>query len=391
MTGDFASGSVLTAIHGTGNTAFEETTVAGVRQSTSGDRIEVHLVPDSAAKADKGGEVQSAIVEGHVVLVQLPPPSPRTGGQATPLRATAGRADYAGSGQWLHLTLNPRVENRGMQLTADKVDVSQSTSEAFAHGNVKASYLGTDSAHPGQGGAALGGQGPVHVIASEAQILQSTQEATFRGQARLWQQGNSISAPVIILDHIRQSLAAHTTTTSEPVRAVLVSAAAAAPAKEGSQPANKKEAAPSVIRVRGGDFRYSDMDRKALMRAGPLGSVLAETASASSTSNEVEVVLLPAGHHPGQDASQTQIDHMTARGRVLLTSAGRRGTGEQLVYTAATGEYVLTGTATELPRMTDPTRGVVTGQMLIFRSRDDSISVEGGSQKTRTQTTAPKR
>jgi lipopolysaccharide export system protein LptA len=135
------------------------------------------------------------------------------------------------------------------------------------------------------------------------------------------------------------------------------------------------------------------MDRKALMRAGLLGSVLAETASASSTSNEVEVVLLPAGHPSGQDASQTQtqIDHMTARGRVLLTSVGRRGTGEQLVYTAATGEYVLTGTATELPRMTDPTRGVVTGQALIFRSRDDSISVEGGNQKTRTQTTAPKR
>jgi lipopolysaccharide export system protein LptA len=194
-----------------------------------------------------------------------------------------------------------------------------------------------------------------------------------------------------VLDRLRQSLAAHTSSASEPVRAVLVSTTAAAPAKAASQSPSKKQSAPSVLRVRGGDLKYSDMNRKALMLGGLLGSVVAETGTASSTSSEVEVVLLPAGHHASQDSSQAQIDHMTARGRVLLSSAGRRGSGEQLVYTAATGEYVLTGTATELPRMTDPARGVVTGEALIFRSRDDSISVEGGNQKTRTQTTAPKR
>jgi lipopolysaccharide export system protein LptA len=83
---------------------------------------------------------------------------------------------------------------------------------------------------------------------------------------------------------------------------------------------------------------------------------------------------------------------MTARGHVVLTSEGRRGTGEQLVYTGATGEYVLTGTATVPPKMSDAARGTVSGEALIFRGRDDSVSVEsgGGGQKTRTQTTAPK-
>jgi lipopolysaccharide export system protein LptA len=81
---------------------------------------------------------------------------------------------------------------------------------------------------------------------------------------------------------------------------------------------------------------------------------------------------------------------MTARGHVVLTSEGRRGTGEQLVYTSATGEYVLTGTAAAPPKMSDAARGTVTGEALIFRGRDDSVSVEGGGQKTRTQTTAPK-
>jgi hypothetical protein len=40
--------------------------------------------------------------------------------------------------------------------------------------------------------------------------------------------------------------------------------------------------------------------------------------------------------------------------------------------------------------MTDPVRGTVTGEALIFRSGDDSVSVEGGGRKTTTETTAPK-
>jgi lipopolysaccharide export system protein LptA len=81
---------------------------------------------------------------------------------------------------------------------------------------------------------------------------------------------------------------------------------------------------------------------------------------------------------------------MTARGHVVLTSQGRRGTGEQLVYSSETGEYVLTGTAATPPRMTDPVRGSVTGEALIFNSRDESVRAEGGGRKTTTETSAPK-
>jgi lipopolysaccharide export system protein LptA len=75
---------------------------------------------------------------------------------------------------------------------------------------------------------------------------------------------------------------------------------------------------------------------------------------------------------------------------VVLTSEGRRGTGEKLLYTGATGEYVLTGTASAPPRIFDPARGTVTGETLIFSGRDDSVSIEGGGHKTRTETTAPR-
>ena len=146
----------------------------------------------------------------------------------------------------------------------------------------------------------------------------------------------------------------------------------------------------TVIRVRGGDLKYSDAERKAVMRGAALGTVVAETGAATSSSSEVELVLLPAGNHAGKDGGESQVDRMTARGHVVVSSEGRRGTGEQLVYTGEGGEYVLTGTAAVPPRMTDPARGNVTGEALIFNSRDDSVSIEGGGRKTTTETTAPK-
>ena len=326
------------------------------------------------------------------------------------MRATAGRAVYEGAGQWLHLTLDPRVEDGGLQLTADKIDVSQDSGDAFAHGNVKATWTDAGAGPAGrpqsgaaaQGGVALGGQGPAHVIAAEGQLNRTTGEATFRGHARLWQQANSVAGPVIVLDRQRQTLAAHSADAAEPVRAVLVSAGGAepgrangkdggrAPGADSGKDAAGRPAAPSVIRVRGGDLKYSDAERKAVMRGGALGTVVAETGTAASVSNEVELTLLPPGNHAGKDGGSAQVDRMTARGHVTLTSEGRRGSGEQLVYTGENGEYVLTGTASAPPRMTDPARGTVTGEALIFHSGDDSVSVEGGGRKTTTETTAPK-
>jgi lipopolysaccharide export system protein LptA len=396
VTGQFGAGSVLTAMTGAGHASVAQTSQTGTRQTTSGDRLEAHFeVPmkgvKPGAKQGTGGgtEVQSATVDGHVTLTDEP--AAKSGAQAAaPLKATAGRAVYEGAGEWLHLTLGPRVEDGSLQLTADKIDVSQASGDAFAHGNVKASWLSSGGnrgqGKPGQDGPALGGQGPAHAIAAEAQLHQATGEATFRGHARLWQQANSISGPVIVLDRMRQTLVARTTDAGEPVKAVMVSAAGSGPAKE----AGGKAQEPSVIRVSGGDLKYSDAERKAVMHGGAAGTVLSETGTATVNSNDLELQLLPAGNHAGRDGGAAQVDRMTAKGRVVIVSQGRRGTGEQLVYTGQTGEYVLTGTASLRPRMSDPARGAVSGEALIFNSRNDSVSIEGGGRKTTTETTAPK-
>jgi lipopolysaccharide export system protein LptA len=444
VTGTFGEGSTLRTLVGTGHAGMEQTTATGAQQTASGDRLEASFAPaqareqgseppqraqiarreprqgtrergtgtESGNQATGAPDVQSAELDGHVVLFEQPVAKPGAQPQP-PLRATAGKAVYEGDGEWLHLTGNsrtangPRIVNGGLELTAERVDVSRQSGDVFAHSNVKATWSGGESTGGGnhggttQGSTALGGNGPAHVIAAEAQLNESTGEATFRGHARLWQQANSVAAPQIVLNQHLQTLVARTADAADPVRAVLLSAGApgtgigAANAHGQGAAGNTaaKPAAPSVIRVRGGDLKYSSAENRAVMHGGVAGAVVAETATATSTSDTVELRLIPAGKGSSGAGSaqggQAQVDRMTATGHVVLTSGERRGTGEQLVYSSVTGDYVLTGSAAAPPRMTDPRQGNVTGEALIFHSRDDSVSIEGGGHQTRTETTAP--
>ena len=403
IAGTFGADTALTELIGLGHADIEQTTLAGTQQSTSGDRIVAHFGAGSFG-GTKGGaksenrsgltgslQIVSATVEGHVVLVQQP--AAKAGAPApAAMRANAEQAVYEGAGEWLHLTGSPRLVDGGLQLAADKIDVSQASGDAFAHGNVKSSWFGSEAEDAGKkdrpesnrGNATLGGQGPAHAIAAEAQLHQATGEVTFRGQARLWQLANSIAAPLIMLDRTKQTLVARSTNRGEPVRVVLLSATGSAPDKK------EKPGTPSVIRVRGGDLKYSAAERKVVMQGGAVGDVLAESGEVTTVSGEVELLLLPPDNHAGKDGGAAQVDRMTALHHVVVSSQGRRGTGDQLVYSGETGEYVLTGTAAVPPRLTDPTRGTTTGEALIFNSRNDSVSIEGGGRKTTTETTAPK-
>ena len=388
LTGSFGPGGTLTMLVGTGHASLAETTSNGVTQTATGDRIEAHFAAGSGVGNATGQaeQIQSAVLDGHVVLLQDPSKKPGVKPQP-PLRATAGKAVYESAGQWLHLTSSPRVDDGGMQVSADKIDLSQESGDAFAHGNVKATWVNTTSSSAPAPSVAsrdtfsIGGQGPAHAVANEVQIQRNTETATFSGKARLWQQDNSIAAPVIVLNREQKTLIARSTDRSDPVRVVMLSASNLQQSANG---AVGKSSTPSVIRVRGGQLTYSDADRKAVMVGTPLGQVIAETGTATSQSNQVELQLSASG---ARTSGQGQVEHMTSSGQVVVTTQGRRGTGEQLTYSGNTGEYVLTGTAAAPPRITDPARGAVSGQALIFHSRDDSVSIEGGEHEARTELT----
>lgn len=475
---ELAPGGALSSLLGTGHASFEERTAAGVRQATTSDQLNVQFVPASArgekpsqpaartGGAAEGSEIASMVETGHVTLTQDPPPSQtghaggkRNGTQAPAqtqagLQATASRADYDGQSQILHLTGTPRVRDGALDLTADRIDFARATGDAFAHGNVRASWLGgtgneaansssvsSNSSLPGASllagnQPASGGNGPVHAIAAEAELHQATQEAIFRGasktgnqpgiEPRLWQSANSIVAPIIVLNRQKMTLTAEANGAANPVRTVLVSNRPTGNEPGGNKPhdpakaASGKQETPSVIRVRSGDLHYSEAERLAVFRSGSVGSVTAETTQADGAatvvSQETDVKLLPPGVHPAprvadagsagsgntsapansstnasaNSSTNSSIDRMTARGHVAVDWPGRSGTGEKLVYLSDDGTFTLTGTSAVPPRIVDGARGAVTGSALIYHSREDTVTVEGDGGKTETETRSKK-
>ena len=395
VTGEFGPGAELTAIAGTGHAAIQQTLTDGARQTASGNRIQARFALPAAIETKVPGvqasaaQIQSAVLEGHVMLFEQPAAKP--GAQAQPpLRAEAGRATYEDSGQRLQLTGNPRVEDGSLHLTANTIDVSQQAGQAFARGNVKATWLEADapgsrgSSAPASSALPLGGQAPAHVIADEAQFSRTGGKAVFHGHARLWQDANSISAPTIVLNRDNQTLLAQSHMRDEPVEAVLLGTGEAA-AQMAPRRGNRA-GAPAIIRVRGGDFTSSESTHQAVMKGGSLGQVVVQAGDATCSAEVVTLLLKPRGGA----AHAAEVERVTASGGVVVSSEGRQGKGASLVYSSLTGEYALTGTPAQPPQMTDPARGTVTGAALIFNSRDDSVSIEGRGRETRTETTAPR-
>ena len=394
VTSNFTAGFQLTDMTGTGHARMEQTTTTGTRQSTQGDRLVAHFASsksDPARPAAPEGNLalDSATVEGNVVLTESP--AAQAGKQApATMRAKGGKAVYESESGKIWLTEDPSVEEGDLQVMARTIEVTQATGDAEARGSVKATWLDNGRLPDGRSGSVTGsgirsGQGPVHAVAEEASLNHATSEVEFTGHARLWQASNSVSAPVIVLNRTKQLLTARASGAGDPVQVVMVGALGA------TSGAQSHAANPSVIRMRGGALTYSAAERKAVMRENGLGKVEVDTADMESTSNELNVFLLPPGSHAGKDGAPAQVDKLIASGQVNLMLQGRTGTGTRLEYSNESGVYVLTGTSAQPPMLSDPARGNVTGEALIFNSRDDSVKVKQAKGQTMTETTIPGR
>jgi lipopolysaccharide export system protein LptA len=199
--------------------------------------------------------------------------------------------------------------------------------------------------------------------------------------ARMWQGGNSILAPVLELTRKPATLKAYGAPDSSQavVDANLTSATG-------------KKQAPEVMRIRSRKLFYSDADRRGDFR----GDVTAQDSAGIIHADDAQVYLTPAAK-PGKTAEAGQqarkpseLERIVATGHVVLTQPSRKGTGERLVYTAADGHYVLTGTPENPPRIEDAVKGTTTGSALIFNSQNDSVVVSGGQSRAVTETRTPK-
>jgi lipopolysaccharide export system protein LptA len=406
-------GKAITGLRGTGHTSVLDVSPAGATTLSAGDVLEATFASTGGAASGRNssprpaggakrpelamgggsGQIETFAQEGHVAITR----TPASGSSGAPTHATARRADYTASNQLLRLTGDPRVEDGTTDLAATTVDFHRDTSVAYANGNVKATYLQPKAGDPKPGASSessggFGGQGPTHVIADSAALDQARGEATFRGEARLWQGANSVASPVIELQKNPEALKAFGDAANPgAVFTVLANASSA-----------RRQA--DVSRVHSRQLLYTDTDRRALFT----GSVSAEDASGAVHCDQAEVFLTAAGqasekvasgrgsrdaNRPDanpKDGGQGRVDRIVATGHVALQQPGRRGTGEKLVYTARDGKFVLTGTSSAPPHLYDQARGSVSGEALIFNSEDNSVSVAGGQSKAVTDTRTAK-
>jgi lipopolysaccharide export system protein LptA len=410
----------IAEVHGDGHTVLRKVSEMGVVNTSSGDSLVAKFRPvmggasRGQTKRDAGqqgtDEIASAVEQGHVVMTQMPVRKP--GDSAAPLeeRATAERAVYDGDLERTTLTGNVQVNDGANVLWADRVVTEQQTGDATADGAVKASYRQAGSSDE-----------PVHVLAARAELKHDSQIAIFYGvvgkPARLWQAASQVEAPVLQFEQKQRRLLAHGEGLGAPmaVHTVLVSAASAkgdsgknsgGSGKAGSAAAGGKT---DVVRVASRELVYSDEARKAEFSGG----VLVQSAEGTMKGQQAVVYLQPAStgkpmqvSTPGKSDSGKvagkagatpaasgfmggNVERVVATGHIEMEQPGRRATGEQLVYTAGDGMFVLTGTPAVLPKVVDSQQGTVTGTSLRFHEGDENVVVSNGGesgQRVRTET-----
>ncbi len=387
------NGRTIQQLDGSGHTKIVDLAQDGATNISTGDTLHITFTPQNQSPAParahatstvQASQIETAVQEGNVSLTQTPAKTakPANGNAQLPLHATANRAEYHEGDQVLHLTGEPRINNGVIDLTAQTVEYHRDSGDARAKGGVKATYLREGNQQNVPAGSMFGDQGPVHIVAEEADLQHASGDSIFRGQARMWESANAVSAPVIELSRTQQTLKAHGESDGKARVDTTIASSMGAKRKE------------SVIRVKSNTLVYSDKER----RGDFGGDVIATAPDGTIRSDETQFLLHPVAQTKAQNqpsglshtGASSQIDKIIAKGNVVLTQPGRKGEGERLVYTAADGRYVLTGTAANPPRISDAARGTTTGAALIFNDQDDSVEVSGGQSAAVTKTRAPK-
>ena len=199
---------------------------------------------------------------------------------------------------------------------------------------------------------------------------------TPRGCGRMPRQ---VEAADLLFDGMHRTLSARPAAPAGIIHAVFSGQPKATPGTHASAAAN-------VVRIASQKMDYSDTQREAVFA----GSVQIDGISGSARSQHAVVFLSPNSKPgtppaaPSPSATTTafgatsgSVEKVVLTGEVQLQQPGRTGSGDTLLYTAATASYVLTGSAARPPRVVDAQQGTVTGVTLLFNDAGSTIIVAG--------------
>ncbi len=371
-------GTHLTGLEGRGKTYLEQISknAKGAqtgRQKSTGETLDAEFRPDATGKV----QLTQAVQRGSVsVTRELPGKTVACGPGAKPVAAQVQHArgdvaTYDADADRLVLTGAVQVQDAESALFADRVQMDHATGDSSADGSVRVSYLQTGSSAE-----------PLHVLAARAVSHETTGVSEFFGgpspgnRAKMWQGGSQVEAPLLEFHQTERTLAARDEHGAEgAVHTVLVDAGSSDPKQTVRTPG-------PPVRVVSREMTYDDAKRQVHFA----GDVRVQDKDGTMRSEAATVYLLPAaasGTPLKSAASATpvslggRVDHIVGTGAVVLEQPGRKATGERLVYTAADQTFVLTGTASNPPKMVDPLQGSVTGASLRFTNGEDSVVISG--------------
>jgi lipopolysaccharide export system protein LptA len=307
------------------------------------DRVSTSNTVDAAFTPGNG--VQAIVQQGNVAYAD---------GER---QAWGDKGRYTPADQILTLTGSARVIDKSMTTTARIMRMNRASGDAYADGDVKSTY---SDLKPQANGALLASSSPIHVTARSMTAHRTPSVALYTGDARLWQDDNLVEAPSIEFDRDRRFVIAHSSG-NQKVSTVLVQ--------------TEKSGKTAPVLVTSDDLNYADSERKAHFE----GNVVAKGTDSTITASRMDVFLQARGQAVGNQpvTSAGKIDRIVAQENVVITQPERRGTGNQLVYTASDDKFVLTGGP---PSIFDAEHGKITGVSLTLFRHDDRVLVEGSNQ-----------
>lgn len=242
----------------------------------------------------------------------------------------------------------PAVTTDAQSLTAQQIEANPKSGIVRANGSVKARFVS------GRGSSTFGGSGifpesesPVFVNSDSLVLQQKEQLALFSGQVRAWQDDN-----ILLANEMRVEQAGGSLTASGNVRAVLYNAGQ----RESRSPV---KASASTLTARRGEKTARLQDEVRIDDQG-------RTLSASSA----EFLF----------GADDQLERVEATGSVEVSekAAGRKGTGERLLYRVPQKMIHLEGS----PATVSDPQGTVKGSEIVFDLARDRVEVLRGEGRT---------
>jgi lipopolysaccharide export system protein LptA len=373
-----------------GHTLLQQDAPLGEQETSSGEKLDAVFGQSTNGKSEL--TISSAVQTGHVVVHRTAPlkPSAKAVSDAPQQEVGSANADcanYNGTNEDLTLTGNAHLSQDNTSLTAASVVLNQQTQNADASGNVQATLESSQSAAGSPPADPARAPQFTHVLAASAHFTHETRQAEFHGSdaapAKMWQAASQVQAAVLSLDGIRHTFSARMNVPGALIHAVF----AATPPPASPTTPGKPAGHSNLLRIASSKMDYNDIQRVAVFTGqegvlieGDAGTIHAQRAVAylapATQPGTAKPISSPASPTPFNGS----LDHVVLTGDVQLDQPGRHGTGEQLVYTAATGNSVLTGSPSSPPHIVDAQQGSVTGASLLFGDAGSTIVVSGETE-----------